>query len=551
MIWMAISICICSITPFTRTVRLDQGRKCWQLRTRYRAITFIETMETTTFTEVTKAAGINSSVIGYGLGICIADINMDGYPDIYVGNDFHEDDYLYINQRNGTFKDNDTLSLMHTSQFSMGIDVADINNDAFPEIISMDMLPSDPYILKRSLGEDAYDIFNLKVGYGYSHQYTRNNLQLNDRNNMFSEVGLYAGVAATDWSWAPLWFDFNNDGLKDLFISNGIPKRLNDIDYVNFVSDKGLQEKMRTHSLNEKDLSLIDKFPKIKIPNKLYQNNGNLQFTDLAGAVEGDLPSFSNGAVYADLDGDGDLDIVVNNIDDEALIYENKTNDVKRKPFLEVKLTGPKTNINAIGAKIILFANDSIRTYENFPVHGFLSSMQSPLHIGLDGAKVDSMFVVWSDNTYQPIDWQSDTMHLLRLTYQKGLPTFDYNIIHRYFENTTAPVDNITQSVQLLYHHTENPYVEFDRERLIPHMVSREGPALAVADINGDGTDDVFLGAAKREKPAVFIQDKNGIFSRIPQPALDSDSMWEDVDAVWTDVNGDQLSRPSGGKWRQ
>ncbi len=195
------------------------------------------------FTDVTKSVGINSSVLGYGLGVCVSDINMDGYPDMYVSNDFHEDDYLYINQRNGTFKDEDTTCLMHTSQYSMGVDIADVNNDAYPEIITMDMLSNDPYILKRSLGEDAYDIFNMKVDYGYTHQYTRNNLQLNDRNGMFSEVGLYAGVAATDWSWAPLWMDFDNDGLKDLFISNGIPKRLNDIDYVNFVSSLDLQEK--------------------------------------------------------------------------------------------------------------------------------------------------------------------------------------------------------------------------------------------------------------------------------------------------------------------
>ena len=189
------------------------------------------------FTDVTKETGINSTAIGYGLGIAIADINLDGYPDIYVGNDFHENDYLYINQKNGTFKEDGEEELMHTSQFSMGVDVADVNNDAYPEIISVDMLPSDPYILKRSLGEDAYDIFNYKISVGYSHQYTRNNLQFNRRNGMFSEMGLYSGVAATDWSWAPLWVDFDNDGLKDLFISNGIPKRMNDIDYINFVSN--------------------------------------------------------------------------------------------------------------------------------------------------------------------------------------------------------------------------------------------------------------------------------------------------------------------------
>ena len=502
------------------------------------------------FTEVTKAAGINSSVIGYGLGICVADINLDGYPDIYVSNDFHEDDYLYINQRNGTFHDDDTACLMHTSQFSMGVDIADINNDAYPEIITMDMLSNDPYILKRSLGGDAYDIFNMKLSYGYSHQYTRNNLQYNDRNNHFSETGLYSGIAATDWSWAPLWMDFDNDGRKDLFISNGIPKRLNDIDYVNFVSGEDLQNKMRSNTLNDKDLSLVDKFPKIKLPNKLFRNEGNLQFRDLSAEVSGNVPTFSNGSVYADLDGDGDLDIVVNNIDDAVLLYENKSSDGRRGTSVDITLHGSKNNINAVGSKVIVFANDSIRTYENYPVHGFLSSMQVPVHIGLQGAKVDSMLVVWNDNTYERINGKNDSAQSVTVTYRPGLPQFNYSEITSRFASHTNPVSDITASTKLLYKHVENPFIEFDREILIPHMTSREGPALAVADINGDGTDDVFIGSSKREKPAVFVQDTKGIFKKIPQPSLDEDSMWEDVDAVWTDVNGDHhpdLVVASGG----
>ncbi|MGH2646148.1 MAG: FG-GAP repeat domain-containing protein, partial [Ginsengibacter sp.] len=208
-----------------------------------------------TFTEVTAETGIHSSVLGYGLGIDVSDINLDGYPDIYVANDFHENDYLYINQHNGTFKENLTDCMMHTAQFSMGVDVADVNNDGYPDIINMDMLPSDPKILKSSLGEDEYDLFYNKLTYGYNYQYTRNNLQLNRCNGMFSEVGLYSGVYATDWSWAPLLMDFDNDGLKDLFISNGISKRLNDIDYINYVSDDAMQAKMNSDKLNENDLA--------------------------------------------------------------------------------------------------------------------------------------------------------------------------------------------------------------------------------------------------------------------------------------------------------
>jgi hypothetical protein len=238
-------------------------------------------------------------VLGYGLGISIADINMDGWPDVYVGNDFHEKDYLYINNHDGTFEEEDSTCFMHTSQYTMGVDVADINNDALPEIIGMDMLPSDPYILKRSEGEDENDIFKLKIRYGYSYQYTRNNLQYNRGNGVFSEVGLYAGVAATDWSWSPLWLDFDNDGLKDLFISNGIPKRLNDIDYINYVSNDQMQMDIRLNNLSSKDMSLIKKFPEIKIPNKFYKNDGSLAFTDIASSITNDQATFSNGAVYA------------------------------------------------------------------------------------------------------------------------------------------------------------------------------------------------------------------------------------------------------------
>ena len=230
-------------------------------------------------------------MISYGLGVCAGDIDLDGLPDIYVGNDFHENDYLYINQHNGTFKDDLTNRIMHTSKFSMGVDVADINNDAWPDIISIDMLPSDPFILKRSLGEDEYSTFNMKIGYGYNYQYTRNNLQLNRRNGMFSEIGLYSGIAATDWSWAPLWMDFDNDGLKDLFISNGIPKRMNDMDYINYISNEEIQDKIRNSNIGDKDMALINKFPEIKLPNKFFKNLGDAKFRDLKNEIGGDRPT--------------------------------------------------------------------------------------------------------------------------------------------------------------------------------------------------------------------------------------------------------------------
>ena len=501
------------------------------------------------FTDVTKQTGINSTAIGYGLGIAIADINLDGFPDIYIGNDFHENDYMYINQHNGTFKEEGEQRMMHTSQFSMGVDVADINNDGYPEIFSVDMLPSDPYILKRSLGEDTYDIFNFKVGAGYSHQYTRNNFQYNRRNNMFSEIGLYSGLAATDWSWAPLWVDFDNDGLKDLFISNGIPKRMNDIDYISFISNGAVQQMIRDNNVQGKDLALINKFPEIKLPNKFYKNNGDLSFTDEEANINGSQPTFSNGAIYADLDNDGDLDIVVNNIDAPVLLYENKNTRPGKKTSQQIILKGPEKNRNAIGARVIVYANKAIRTYEKFPVKGFLSGMEIPLMIGLLNTHVDSAFLIWPDNTYQPLTLNAATSSIT-VAYQKNLPAFDYSKISAYYSNPTNKMVDITSQVNLNYLHQENHFNEFDREPLLPNMLSAEGPALAVADINHDGLDDVFFGSARDKKSAVYLQQPSGKFIFSEQPVLDKDSIYEDVDACFTDVNNDgniDLVVASGG----
>jgi len=492
--------------------------------------------DSTTFTDVTKETGINSSAISYGLGVSIADINLDGYPDMYIGNDFHENDYLYINQKNGTFKEQGEEQLMHTSKFSMGVDVADINNDAFPEIISMDMLPFDPYDLKRSLGDD-YDIFNYKIRNGYTYQYTRNNLQYNRKNGMFSEIGLYSGIASTDWSWAPLWVDFNNDGLKDLFVSNGIPKRMNDIDYINFVSNGEVQKMILANDM-EKDMSLIDKFPEIKLPNKFFKNNGDLSFADQEINIENNLPTFSNGAVYADFDNDGDQDIVVNNIDNPALLYENKTAVAAEKTSLQIILKGPEKNINAVGAKIILYANNEIRTYEKFPVKGFLSSMEIPLQIGLKNTKIDSAFLIWPDNTYQQL-FISDNSAQIKITYAKNLPVFDFNRLQKHNGGAALQITDITKDVNLNFLHEENHFGEFDREPLIPHMFSTEGPALAVADINKDGLDDVFIGSARNKKSAIFLQQPSGTFINSIQPVLDNDSIYEDVSACWVDMNND------------
>lgn len=491
------------------------------------------------FVNVTKDCGINSSAIGYGLGLCVADINLDGWPDIYVGNDFHENDYMYINQHNGTFKEELNDHIMHTSEFSMGVDVADVNNDAYPEIISMDMLPEDPHILKRSLGEDEYNTFFMKIGYGYNFQYTRNNLQYNRGNGMFSETGLYSGIYATDWSWSALWMDFDNDGNKDLFIGNGIPKRLTDIDYVNYIANTEVQDQIRNNDLSAKDSNIISHFPEIKLPNKFFKNEGNLSFSDLQSNVTPNPPTFSNGALYADLDNDGDLDIVVNNIADDALVYKNTSNDTKQKPAVDIILHGDSANKNAIGARLAAFSGNKIYNFEKYPVHGFMGSMEIPLHVGLDSIKIDSSFLIWPDNSYEKININTNATARIEVKYKTGLPQIDYSLFTKFYTNKTNPVTDITKQTGLLYKHTENPFNEFDREPLIPFMVSRDGPALAVGDINNDGLDDVFIGSAKTYKPSLLIQTKDGKFISSFQPEIQADSMFEETDAVFADVNND------------
>jgi hypothetical protein len=428
---------------------------------------------------------------------------------------------------------------MHTSRYSMGVDMADVTNDAYPEIISLDMLPADPYILKRSLGDDSYELFKFKLSAGYNYQYSRNCLQLNRRNGMFSEAGQYAGVYATDWSWSPLWVDFDNDGWKDLFVSNGIPKRLNDIDYIIYVSNTEIQEKIRAGKMQEKDMALIEKFPQIKLKNKFFKNGGEAKFEDLKEKIKDDVPTYSNGAIYADLDNDGDLDIVVNNINDAALIYENKSNDKKNQAYLSLTLKGSSENINAVSSKVLVFAGNQIQYYEKYPVHGFLSSMEIPVHIGLQNVRPDSILLIWPDNTYQTISWTKNPRQIIQ--YKKGLPKFNYKEIKEYYKSTLSPMTDITKEVGMNYKHEEDDFNEFNREPLIPHMLTTEGPAMAVADVNGDGLDDVFIGSAKWKKSAVFIQEPSGKFLKTDQPALDRDSTYEDIDARWVDINNDKF----------
>lgn len=476
------------------------------------------------FSDVTRESGINSSVIGYGLGLAFSDVNLDGLPDIYIGNDFHENDYLYINQGDGTFKDELESRMMHTSRFSMGVDIADLNGDIYPDIISLDMLPEDPLLLKSSEGEDALDIFRFKLRYGYNHQFAKNALQINNGNGVYSDVAMMAGVHATDWSWSPLIFDMNMDGSNDIFVSNGIPKRMNDIDYIDFISNSDIQYKIQFDQLKDEDLSAIEKIPEIKLLNKFYLNNGELSFADIESKIIDDRISYSNSAAYADLDNDGDLDVVCNNINDKVFLYEN----LSESKAYSISLNGPQSNSFAIGAKLLIYKDGSARIKERFASRGFQAAAISDFYIPISN-KPDSLILIWPDNTYQKIASPDSS---IVVNYTKGLPQFNYPSLH---PAADFELEEISSEKSLDYLHSENPFIEFNREPLIPHSSSTEGPALSISDFNNDGLDDVFIGSAKRKYNKLFLQNSDGTFMDAGDIGIDS--TYEEVDAIAADFN--------------
>ena len=479
------------------------------------------------FTNVTNASGINSNVVGYGLGLTFGDVNNDGYPDIYVGNDFHENDYLYINQQDGTFKDELVDQIKHTSKFSMGVDMADINNDNLLDIISLDMLPEDPYILKTSEGEDALDMFNLKLRYGYHQQFAKNALQLNQGNGTYKEVGRYAGVHATDWSWSPLFLDFDMDGHQDLFVSNGIPKRMNDIDYINFYANNDIRHKIQFDQLEEKDLAALDRIPEIKIPNKFFKGSNDLVFQDQKEDISNHAVSYSNSAAFADFDLDGDYDVICNNINDKAFLYENQS---PANSSIRVKLIGHEKNKAGLGSKIISYHKEEISVVNYSATKGFQSSMINEILI--PSKNLDSIQVIWPGLLSETQNYSGQKEFLFDI--QKG------SKIEALESKEEKFFQDITTQCQVDFKHEENPFVEFNREALIPFSTSSESPALCVGDVDGDGLDDFFIGSSKRKNNKLYIQNRGGTFSTMPLSGAIQDSIYEETDAVFVDIDNDK-----------
>ncbi len=495
------------------------------------------------FTDVSAEAGIYGSLIGFGLGITIGDVNNDNWPDIYISNDFYERDYLYINQHNGKFKESIEDYMGHTSLASMGADIADVNNDGNLDIFVTDMLPDDDYRLKTTAAFEGFELEKLKEQRDFYHQDSRNMLHLNngagpDGQQTFSEVGRVSNVCATDWSWGALLFDMDMDGKKDIFVANGILKDLTDQDYVSFLADNPDLHSIIDGTKKFDYKEYVDKMGSSPLPNYAFRNEGDgIRYKNMAADWGLGEPNFSNGSAYGDLDNDGDLDLVVNNNNAPVSIYQNRAVETLKKNFLRVQLKGYARNLNAIGAKVYVYQKGITQLLQQMPNRGFQSSVDLTLVFGLDkNPAIDSVVVIWPTDKKQVLRAPKANT-TLKLSYENANQTATFLPV-----SSTKPClfTDVTGAAGLNYTHVENEFVDYNRDGLLKQMLSREGPAMAVGDVNGDGIDDVFLGGASEMPRSLYFGQASGQFALQKQPFLTTGIYTEDVAATFFDADGDK-----------
>ncbi len=482
------------------------------------------------FTEVTQQAGIHGTLMSFGLGVTVGDVNGDNYPDVFISNDFFERDYLYINQKNGTFKDELEQRLKHNSYASMGADIGDINNDGFPEIFTTDMLPADDYRLKTTLSFDDIDQFRLKERNGFFHQFLQNTLQLNDGKGSFKDIANYSGVNASEWSWGALMFDADNDGLNDLYVCNGIYRDLTNQDFLSFDANEIKERMMAT---GQKDLAtLVNKIPSIAVPNKMYKNEGNMKFTDEGANWGFTENSFSNGAAYADFDNDGDFDIVVNNVNEPAFLFKNNSRELNKNNFIGMTVKGKDKNTFAIGTKIVVYKGDQVLSREIMPSRGFQSSVDYKQCIGLGKTmQVDSVLIIWPDLTFTKTIHPEINKYLQYTQPVNG---------EKFQQKQTPVISPLFQQVQTNFDkNVDDDFTDFYRERGIPQMLSHDGPKAAVADVNNDGLDDVYIGGTSSKAGALYLQNTAGEFIKKDIPAFAQFSGFVDGAILFFDCDKD------------